>query len=239
VPSIEVQSVEVRLTPVEAQTFDVLVAAPRPLVQVFSQGPTGPTGVVAADAPITYDSGTQTVGIDGSGYVASVNGQTGTATLDAAAVGAYPDDNPSAFVDASGAAAAAPVQSVNSLSGTVVLDAAAVGAYPDSNPSGFVDAAGAAAAAPVQTVNGASGTVVLDATMWVRSGRRRACSCSTMGRLSRMRGRTGWRCIGRGLARRGRLSHVRVTCGMTRRVTYECDGGRVGGAPVLQGWRVA
>jgi hypothetical protein len=95
--------------------------------------------------------------------VQSVNGQTGTVVLDAADVGAYADDNPSGFVDASGAAAAAPVQSVNSLSGTVVLDAAAVGAYPDSNPSGFVDAAGAAVAAPVQSVNGASGTVVLDA----------------------------------------------------------------------------
>jgi hypothetical protein len=66
-------------------------------------------------------------------------------------------------VDASGAAAAAPVQSVNSLSGTVVLDAAAVGAYPDSNPSGFVDAAGAALAAPVQSVNGAVGTVSVNA----------------------------------------------------------------------------
>jgi hypothetical protein len=96
--------------------------------------------------------------------VQSVNGQTGTVVLDAADVGAYADDNPSGFVDAAGAAAAAPVQSVNSLSGTVVLDAAAVGAYPDGNPSGFVDAAGAAAAAPVQTVNGAVGTVVLDAT---------------------------------------------------------------------------
>ena len=94
--------------------------------------------------------------------VLSVNGQTGTVVLDAGDVGAYAADNPSGFVDASGAAAAAPVQSVNSLSGTVVLDAAAVGAYPDSNPSSFVDAAGAAAAAPVQTVNGASGTVVLD-----------------------------------------------------------------------------
>jgi hypothetical protein len=95
--------------------------------------------------------------------VQSVNGQTGTVVLDAADVGAYADDNPSGFVDAAGAAAAAPVQSVNSLSGTVVLDAAAVGAYPDTNPSGFVDAAGAAAAAPVQSVNGAVGTVVLDA----------------------------------------------------------------------------
>jgi hypothetical protein len=92
--------------------------------------------------------------------VQSVNGQTGTVVLDAADVGAYADDNPSGFVDASGAAAAAPVQSVNSLSGTVVLDAAAVGAYPSSNPDNFIDAAGA----PVQSVNGASGTVVLAAT---------------------------------------------------------------------------
>jgi hypothetical protein len=79
--------------------------------------------------------------------------------LDATDVGAYPDSNPSGFVDAAGAAVAAPVQSVNGAVGTVVLDAAAVGAYPDSNPSNFIDAAGA----PVQSVNGLGGTVVLDA----------------------------------------------------------------------------
>jgi len=68
----------------------------------------------------------------------------------------------STFVDAAGAAAAAPVQSVNTQTGAVVLAAADVGAYPDTNPSSFVDAAGAAAAAPVQSVNSATGTVVLD-----------------------------------------------------------------------------
>jgi hypothetical protein len=30
------------------------------------QGPPGPAGVVAADLPVTYDAGTQTVGTDGS-----------------------------------------------------------------------------------------------------------------------------------------------------------------------------
>jgi hypothetical protein len=79
--------------------------------------------------------------------------------LGATDVGAYPDTNPSGFIDAAGA----PVQSVNGLSGTVVLDATAVGAYPSTNPSGFVNAAGAAVAAPVQSVNGSVGTVVLDA----------------------------------------------------------------------------
>jgi hypothetical protein len=92
------------------------------------QGVKGDTGVVAAVAPITYDEPTQTVGIDPSGFVVSVNALAGTVTLDAAAVGAYPATNPSGFVDAAGAAVAAPVQSVNSLSGTVTLDAAAVGA---------------------------------------------------------------------------------------------------------------
>jgi hypothetical protein len=69
----------------------------------------------------------------------------------------------STFVDATGAAAAAPVQSVNTQTGAVVLAAADVGAYPDTNPSSFVDAAGAAAAAPVQSVNTLTGAVVLDA----------------------------------------------------------------------------
>lgn len=52
------------------------------------QGPQGPPGVVAADAPVTYDSDSQTVGIDPTGFVVSVNGSAGTVTLDAAAVGA-------------------------------------------------------------------------------------------------------------------------------------------------------
>jgi hypothetical protein len=51
-------------------------------------GKQGPPGVVQADAPITYDPGLQTIGIDSAGYVASVNSLTGTVTLDAAAVGA-------------------------------------------------------------------------------------------------------------------------------------------------------
>lgn len=92
------------------------------------QGETGAPGVVAAVAPITYDSGTQTVAIDPSGFVASVNGLSGTAVLDADDVGAYASDNPSGFVDAAGAASAAPVQTVNGVSGTVVLDSDDVGA---------------------------------------------------------------------------------------------------------------
>jgi hypothetical protein len=88
-----------------------------------------------------------------------VNGLQGTVLITAGDLGAYLDSNPDGFVDAAGAAAAAPVQSVNGLSGTVLLDAAAVGAYPDDNPAGYIDAAGA----PVQSVNGLQGTVLLDA----------------------------------------------------------------------------
>lgn len=43
-------------------------------------------------------------------------------------IGAYPDTNPSGFVDATGAANAAPVQSVAGKTGVVVLDAGDVGA---------------------------------------------------------------------------------------------------------------
>jgi hypothetical protein len=93
------------------------------------------------------------------GGVDSVNSQTGVVVLTASDVGAYPDTNPSNFIDAAGA----PVQSVNTFTGAVVLGATDVGAYPDTNPSGYVDAAGAAAAAPVQSVNGGTGVVVLDA----------------------------------------------------------------------------
>jgi hypothetical protein len=46
VPSIQVEPpFKVVMTPVEAQTFDVTVSAPNPLIQVFSEGPQGPTGV--------------------------------------------------------------------------------------------------------------------------------------------------------------------------------------------------
>ena len=69
------------------KAFDEGVQAWQTVV-VGKQGPQGEPGVVAADAPITYDAGTQTVGIDSAGYVASVNSSTGTVTLDAAAVGA-------------------------------------------------------------------------------------------------------------------------------------------------------
>ena len=72
-PSIEVRSTEVRLQPVEAQTFDVQVAAPRPVVQVVSEGPQGPIGPA---------------GPAGTALVQSVNGAVGTVVLDAAAVGA-------------------------------------------------------------------------------------------------------------------------------------------------------
>jgi hypothetical protein len=65
---------------------------------------------------------------NGGGAVDSVNGQTGVVVLDAADVGAYPDTNPSGFVDSAGAAAAAPVQSVNGETGVVVLGAGDVGA---------------------------------------------------------------------------------------------------------------
>jgi hypothetical protein len=67
-----------------------------------------------------------------AGGVDSVNSQTGDVVLDAADVGAYPDTNPSSFVDAAGAAAAAPVQSVNTQTGAVTLGAADVGAVPTS-----------------------------------------------------------------------------------------------------------
>jgi hypothetical protein len=109
-------------------------------------GPQGPQGPVGPIGPV--------------GGVDSVNSQTGVVVLTASDVGAYPDTNPSSFVDAAGASAAAPVQSVNTFTGAVVLGATDVGAYPDTNPSNFIDAAGA----PVQSVNTQTGAVVLSAT---------------------------------------------------------------------------
>lgn len=102
--------------------------------------------------------------------VSSVNGQTGAVVLDAGDVGALPDTtvipsdtsdltNTAGFVDAAGAAAAAPVQSVNSQTGAVVLDKSDVGLgsvdnvqqYSASNPPPY----------PVTSVNGQTGDVVI------------------------------------------------------------------------------
>jgi hypothetical protein len=85
-------------------------------------------------------------------------------------IGAYSNTNPDGFVDATGAANAAPIQSVtgdgvdNSNVGNVVISYPTVddiGAYSNTNPDGYVDAAGAASAAPVQSVNGQTGNVVI------------------------------------------------------------------------------
>ena len=102
--------------------------------------------------------------------VDSVNGQTGAVVLDAGDVGALPDTtviptdtsdltNTAGFVDAAGAAAAAPVQSVNGQTGAVSLSIP-TDTGDLTNGAGFVTAAGAAAAAPVQSVNGQTGAVV-------------------------------------------------------------------------------
>ena len=114
-----------------------------------------------------------------SSPVSSVNGQTGAVVLDADDVGALPDTttipsdtadltNTAGFVDAAGAAAAAPVQSVNSQTGAVVLGKSDVGLgsvdnvqqYSASNPPPY----------PVTSVNGQTGDVTvggggMDATL--------------------------------------------------------------------------
>lgn len=102
--------------------------------------------------------------------VSSVNGQTGAVVLDAGDVGALPDTtaipsdtsdltNTAGFVDAAGAAAAAPVQSVSGKTGAVVLGKSDVGLgnvdnvqqYSASNPPPY----------PVTSVNGQTGDVVI------------------------------------------------------------------------------
>ena len=139
----------------------------------------------------------------GGGAVNSVNGQTGDVVLTAADVGALADTTPipdstsdlindSGFVDAAGAAAAAPVQSVAGKTGTVTLVKGDVGLgnvdnvqqYSASNPppypvtsvngqTGDVTVSGGA----VDSVNGQTGTVVLTASnvgAWSKLGERSA-----------------------------------------------------------------
>ena len=106
----------------------------------------------------------------GGGAVNSVNGQTGDVVLTASDVGALPDTTPipdstsdlindSGFVDAAGAAAAAPVQKVNGQTGTVTINKTSVGLgnvqnvlqYSASNPPPY----------PVTSVNSQTGAVSL------------------------------------------------------------------------------
>lgn len=98
----------------------------------------------------------------------------------------YDTSNPANYVDAFGAAAAAPVQSVAGKIGAVTLTSSDVGLgnvdntsdlnkpistatqlalndkYDASNPAGYVNEVGAAAAAPVQSVAGKTGIVTVD-----------------------------------------------------------------------------
>lgn len=101
--------------------------------------------------------------------VQSVNGKTGAVVLSASDVGALPSSttipsktsdltNDSGFVDASDAAAAAPVQSVNSKTGAVVLTASDVGAGTYSKPSGGIPKTDLASA--VQTSLGKADTAL-------------------------------------------------------------------------------
>ena len=91
----------------------------------------------------------------GGGAVQSVNGKTGAVVLDAADVGALPDDYTPPVTSVNGQTGAVvvsvPVQSVNGKTGAVVLDADDVGALPDDYTP------------PVTSVNGKTGAVVLDA----------------------------------------------------------------------------
>ena len=130
--------------PISALSFDI-----------HSLNPITPPVASNDEIPI-YDSDMQGIYkatvqdiLDGAA-VQSVNGQTGTVVLDATDVGALPDTtviptdtsdltNTAGYVDAAGAAAAAPVQSVNGQTGNVIVSG-----------GGAVD-----------SVNGQTGTVVL------------------------------------------------------------------------------
>lgn len=176
------------VTSVNGQTGDVVLSADVASVN----GKTGDVVLNASDVGALPDSY--------AAPVSSVNSKTGAVTLSASDVGALPDSTPiptvptdvSAFnndaqyVNASQAAAAAPVQSVNGSTGAVtvsvptkvsqlsndsgfitginsgdVTTALGYTPYNATNPNGYVNASGAASAAPVQSVNGQTGTVTL------------------------------------------------------------------------------
>jgi hypothetical protein len=105
----------------------------------FALAVEGPTGAVTADTVALFDGTTGKL-IKGGGQVNADIVVTSDARLsDARTPLAHGNEaHTSTFVDAAGAAAAAPVQSVNTQTGVVVLAAADVGAYASNNPDGFV-----------------------------------------------------------------------------------------------------
>lgn len=92
-----------------------------------------------------------------NGYISGITGADVTSAL---GFTPYNATNPSHYVNASGAAAAAPVQSVNGATGDVTITVPTK-TSDLTNDSGFVNASGAASAAPVQSVNGQTGAVSL------------------------------------------------------------------------------
>jgi hypothetical protein len=86
-------------------------------------------------------------------------------------IGAYSNTNPAGYVNALGAADAAPIQSItgdgvdNSNVGNVVISYPTVddiGAYSNTNPANYINVAQAADAAPVQSVNGQTNIVLIN-----------------------------------------------------------------------------
>ena len=92
-----------------------------------------------------------------SGFITGINSTDVTTAL---GYTPYNSTNPNNYVDASGAAAAAPVQSVNGSTGAVTVTVPTK-VSDLTNDSNFVDATGAANAAPVQSVNGSTGAVTV------------------------------------------------------------------------------
>lgn len=141
----------------ESPVIEVQIIGTGPVGPTGGPGPAGPEGPAGVGVPSGGTTGqvlkkksgtdydTEWANESGGGAVSSVNGQTGAVMLDAEDVGALPDDTPipsktsdltndSRFVNASGAASAAPVQSVNGQTGAVILSipstAADIGAAP-------------------------------------------------------------------------------------------------------------
>ena len=166
--------IDVGVTSVNGQTGDVTLNIP-----------TVPTDVSAFNNDAGYVNATQAAN---AAPVQSVNGSTGAVTVSVptnvsqlsndsgfitginstdvtTALGYTPYNatNPNGYVNASGAASAAPVQSVNGQTGTVTLSIPTVPSVVSAftNDAAYVNATEAAAAAPVQSVNGSTGAVTL------------------------------------------------------------------------------
>lgn len=148
-----VQSVNGKTGVVSLSASDVsALPSDTPIHNVPSGGTSGQVLTKSSNSDYAVEWSTPT------GAVSSVNGQTGAVVLDAADVGALPDDT---VIPSKVSQLQNDTGFITGITSGDVTSALGYTPYNSANPSGYVNSAQAASAAPVQSVNGQTGNVSL------------------------------------------------------------------------------